>query len=662
MKKRVLLFFVLIFTLILAYNVSAQIIIINETEEKVSALKFVELSGDLAENELNIVGSGQILSGNNVKVYLFGPASDILVENIMVNGVSAPVSFDNRGYFFIVNDGSFTFHGKLKIRTIGQVNLQVPGPLNKLTFDMKHGYAIGGDRYGLFNENIILQRSQEVAKLIDGKFRYSFADRNEFYYIISYKAFGSTLGREIIPLRNNEQISSVTGAIKWEQKGSQLILDLKSDTATVSIRGLFDSNNIKIPLSKGKHKVLLESDPEQKLSISTSATEQDLSEAGIPSTYNNARAFLATYHDTFTITLKRLDVLPSLAASVSLATNRVAITKKGSVLGELSYRYANTGVDYVEMDVPGTPLYASTGNSAVKLTKEDKLMLTLPKTGSSGGGRLEVVYFETKTPLKFIDIIDIPLAKTDLPITTQTTSVYLPGEYFVIETLGAKGGSELPSLQNILLLVLVLGAFGYFILKDKKFVSAYIIFAAGLLMFDLKLFLLLIVISSVVLMKKYVTDRQTKGFIKWAFVGAGILVVLGIIVFVAVMFMGSLGTSKGISHYEVGSDYAMIEKGAAVPQFRNTQVIGEGDGSITVPTKKGVFPVKLELPRLGKTISVTNNLVTKENPVEIKIIIIAHWLKYIIYAIALIAGIFCQKTYKSSKTINKTTIQKKPLL
>jgi len=634
-----------------AQAAAAQIVVIKDTDDDAYSLEQVRLSGDLEQNLLKITGSGEVISGDTVRIYLFGPTEDILVDNIIVNSQTAPVSFDKRGYYFVAEKGRFIFNGILRIRTIGQIKLQVPGPINELNFDLQHGYVVGGDRFGLYDNSVVIQRSEQVAKMAEGKFRFSFAERNEFYYVLSYRAFGSTLGRETVELRNGEQISSVVGALKWEQSGNELILDLMSDTATVSVSGYFTAETLRIPFKEGRHRVVLESDPEKKLSIYTSATEVDVSEGGMPVTYGNARAFLATYYDSFQTSIQDLEVLPSLAASVSRADMTVAITEKGSVLGELSYQYANTGVDYIELNAPGTPLYAAAGYQPVKLTKGDKLMLSLPKTGSSGGGKLALVYFETIRPLRFIDIVTVPLASTELPITQQSTSIYLPGNYIVLETFGAKGGSELPPAKSIIMFLLIFGALAFFVLGSRKFVLSYILFAFGLLLFDTRLLWLLVAASIVLIIKRYVRWKEGKAFIKWMLAGAGIFVLIVIVVFfITAVGESGMMTSSSRGSYEMAADYAMFEENAVAPQFKGMVTLAEGeDGAITVPTRKGVLPVRMEIPNLGKRLSVTSHLVTKENPLSLKLLIVASWLKYVLYIAALLSGGICIKTYRKAR-------------
>jgi len=646
MNRKYYLPFVIISILFLSSFVSStQIIVINETEERVYAIEQVTLSGDLSKNLLKIHGTGEVIEGKNVKIYLFGPASDVLVSDLMVNGKKAPVSFDESGYFFIADGGEFEFQGSLEIRTIGQIRLFVRGPVNKISFNLKNGYAIDGDRFGVYKKEIIIQRAEKISMLIDGSFRYTYAEKDEFLYIINFKAFGGSLGNYVLDLPNNEVVTSVKGAVKWEQKGNRLILDLESDKASVSIRGFFNSKSLRIPLKEDRHHVLIESDPEKKISISTTAEEIDLKESTIKPQYSNARAFLSSARDVFQITIKRLDVLPSLAASVSTSTNRIAITEKGSILGELNYRYSNTGMDYIEIDVEGTPLYASTERRAVKLTKEEKLLLSFPKGEHRN---FDLVYFTTRDPLKPIDMIEIPIAKSDLPITTATTSIYLPKEYIVLETFGVSGGSELPPFESALLFIILVGLIASILKREKKFILYYLIFSTGLFYFNLGLFLLFIAFSIILIVKRYVPKKPQ---VKWILAGAALLIAIFIVLFVAFIFIWQLGVfapARGPPTIGVGADYAMIEK-AEVPVPKGMQRIGEGEGAITVPTRKGVLPVKLELPRLGKTITVTNHLVTKENQISLKVLVIAGWFKYVLYLIALFAGILTYKVYKKGE-------------
>ena len=134
------------------------------------------------------------------------------------------------------------------------------------------------------------------------------------------------------------------------------------------------------------------------------------------------------------------------------------------------------------------------------------------------------------------------------------------------------------------------------------------------------------------------------------------MIAIGILFVVALVVVWQLGVfNMGGASYaatrEYGADYANVEKAASAPSFRDVvQLGGRDEGGITVPVRKGVYPVKLEIPSLGKTISVTNYLVTKENPIELKVLVVASYLRFILYAVSAWACMMGYRAYKEART------------
>lgn len=644
------IFIVLIIFLMTVAFASGEILIINDTVKDFYSLELVHVSGDLDKDSLNIIGSGEIISGKNVKVYLLGPGKDIVVKDVSLLGKDVPVSFDDKGYFIVVPEvGKFSFTGKLVLKKVGQIQLYVRGPINELTFDLEHGYPVNGNKYGVYDELVTIQRSEKTSTLVEGNFKYTYADLNTFHYLINLKSFGGTLGGYNLILKNAETVQSVTGVLDWKQEGNTLVLELESDNAYVNVNGIFDSRNLKIPLSEGVNKVIIESDAEKKISITTGAKELDLGEAGIGTMFPNARVFMAKPYDVFNIFVKQLDLMPSLAATVNSAKNTIAITKEGSVVGNLEYRYSNTGVDYIEIDAPGTPLYASTQSGAVKLTKDDKFLLAFPK---SSNGRLEMVYFDTVDKLGAFEVINVPLAKTDLPVTTQTTQIYLPKEYYLLGTIGATGGSELPDIKSIIIFSLLVGGLAFLFIRKVNFSLLFTVFAAGLMYFSKVLFFMLLAVVVILIIKKYISKK-----VKWGYflVAGGILLVIGFIVMIGIFGVQTISKSGSVNMMDYEMNDAVMEELVRAPNMKSLTVVGDDKGgAISVPTRTGVLPVKLQLPSLGNQVTVTNYLVTKENPVELKIVLISRWMFIVSYIIALVAGLLCFRIYKKQKLEDKS--------
>ena len=85
MKKLLLVLCVLCAALLIAQAVpAATIIVLNETEPPVVSLERVTVAGDIEANTLAVAGSGEVLSGEMAKVYLFGPSEDIVIKDIAV--------------------------------------------------------------------------------------------------------------------------------------------------------------------------------------------------------------------------------------------------------------------------------------------------------------------------------------------------------------------------------------------------------------------------------------------------------------------------------------------------------------------------------------------------------------------------------------------------
>ena len=81
---------------------------------------------------------------------------------------------------------------------------------------------------------------------------------------------------------------------------------------------------------------------------------------------------------------------------------------------------------------------------------------------------------------------------------------------------------------------------------------------------------------------------------------------------------------------------------AMAPAMAGMARVGEGEGAITVPTETGLLPVKFEIPSMGKSVSVTNYLVTLENPVSLTMLIFDSRIKYAYYLLTLF---FLNKLY-----------------
>ncbi len=175
----------------------------------------------------------------------------------------------------------------------------------------------------------------------------------------------------------------------------------------------------------------------------------------------------------------------------------------------------------------------------------------------------------------------------------------------------------------------------------------YAIASIGLAVFNPLLFILLIIISILVVARRYV-HKDMNIFTMLA--GGVLLLLLLAAVFIGFTFLWQVGTYSPMTSSTdtngYSPNYAQVSETSADNIMHNYKSIGGGEGSITVPTREGVLPVKLDIPTMGKTVSLTSYLVTKENPLSIKVLIIAEWFKYVLYIVSACAFAAAYKAYQ----------------
>ncbi len=624
-------------------SLSLKILIVNETYEFYpSGISDFIVKGDMSEGILDFSLHGYTLGEGKAKVYLIGPASKVLVKDVSVNGKSATVFFDSSGYYFVTEEKEFSATGKIILKGGTSTSIIFPGPVNHLKFELENGYAVGGQEYfGVVNRSVTLQKSLYKHVVIsEGFARFTWENDVSFTYRIDITSFGGTIGRYILYLKNGEMISSVSitgeggsGTENWQVSGNMLILDLPIEKATVIIQGKLSCGEcseitLKNPFS-AQAKILLEAEPEKELGISTSAQELDISEAPFTPKYPNGRVFLLYEDDKISISVKELEKLPSLAATVDQTSYKMALTQDGAWLIETNYRYKNSGLDYIEITVPGTPLYAEAAGKILRLTvKNGKLYLAFPKSFYSNS--LSFLYFASRSWIKPLDVIELPLPTTQIPQTTATARVYLPQNYYILAVIGGdRIYSEIPSIEFLLVFFVVVGLFALMFTRNRKEIVFYYIISISAYMFSTTLFFFWLGLTAF----PYIKRNLPKGFGKTMLKIVLILLGVGAILLAMLGFFSILAGARYAAYESPVYEQKAVRMKEIVPLIEKTSVrIGEKEGGkITVQLKKGVNPVKMEIPTTGKVVTITKTLVSVERPFKAYIIAITSWIKYVIY-------------------------------
>jgi hypothetical protein len=241
------------------------------------------------------------------------------------------------------------------------------------------------------------------------------------------------------------------------------------------------------------------------------------------------------------------------------------------------------------------------------------------------------------------------IANTDLIVTETDTYVILPKDYVVLWMFSNyKGGgrAELPSLEASLIFIIIFGGIGYMIKQRIGYSVLYLTYSTGLYYFSWLLLSISLIASIILVVRKHISEKS----VKWMLAGAALLIVLCLVVvalfgMIGLFSMGGAAPSKAVY---VEADYDKVQEAetpVAPAMAKSLSILGRGEGAITVPTREGVLPVRLELPALGKTIMVKSHLVHMEEPLKVSVLVVAAWFKYVLYLISLAAGIQCIREY-----------------
>jgi hypothetical protein len=151
---------------------------------------------------------------------------------------------------------------------------------------------------------------------------------------------------------------------------------------------------------------------------------------------------------------------------------------------------------------------------------------------------------------------------------------------------------------------------------------------------------LFIIMALVVVMK-----RNFDASMKWLLI-AGVVAIITVLLGVAFLgVFGMMSKENSLSKpMTLDADYANIqEMPASKAMEKSMEVLGSGEGAINVPVREGILPVRFELPALGKSITMKSHLINKDEPLRVGVLIASTWLKFLAYAISLVAGVLCTR-------------------
>ena len=562
---------------------------------------------------------GTVRADEDQKIPLFGPPSQIRLDDLSMEGGRPTVTFDNERYYLLTHAKSFTLRGKL---TLGSDQmLSVIGPLLALDAPLTKGRLVEGDKLSGLSATVLHfdpmtegSGNQPAKPRQPPVFRLSRSVRfgTETSFVYRLVASQTTdLGTIKLPLAFGEKVQDVQGSTGWQAEGKELTLPTTGKEAEITISGsLPPSPGLGPPLvfktdeRSAYEWWMIEADPEHRVAVGGEGKLVETTQSPIPATMPGSRVYLVQRNQQIEVDAKSLvrgDVLAAVAR-----TNRrfVAITGTGELISDETIAFDNNGLEHLMVTPAGKAMYLSTDSAAQRIlhTEAGASEVLVPirpgshilRVQSLGDVRLWPIAGALKVPSS-----NYPIATSSMEVT-----VGLPEHVHPIAVLGGDHARWAFSRGDLLAAALgiAVACFGFRTRKTRALGAAVM---AGLWFVSREGYVFagggLFVVGGVFLASRFI--RGTK-----------LLVATGGILIVA-LFGGRFALTDGTMSEPARE---MFVEHPSIPSPEVTHAAVAADGSLD--TKAGITPVSLSIPTSERYVQSSRQLVTKERPFAMRIV------------------------------------------
>ena len=192
---------------------------------------------------------GSVLFDGPVKVPLFGPSSEVRLDDLTLDGARPGVGFEGDHYYLLfTSPRPFTLKGTLTLSN--DQLLTVTGPLVSLDAQLTQGRLVEGAALSglsgttLHFDPMTPESESEAESRTPKTFRLARSLRIAKEVGFTYRLVMSQatpLGTVRLPLLHGEKVQEVTGAAGWTTNGHDLTLPTNGKSAEITITGVFTS-------------------------------------------------------------------------------------------------------------------------------------------------------------------------------------------------------------------------------------------------------------------------------------------------------------------------------------------------------------------------------------------------------------------------------------
>ena len=572
---------------------------------------------------------GTVRANEDQKIPLFGPPSQVRLDDLSMDGGRPTVTFDSERYYLITKAKTFTLRGKMTLGSDQMIS--VIGPLLSLDAPLTKGRLVEGEKLSGLSATVLhfdpmTEDANQPAKPRQPPvFRLSRSVRfgTETSFVYRLVASQTTdLGIIKLPLAFGEKVQDVQGSTGWQVDGKEVTLPTTGKEAEITISG-------SLPQSAGGERSergatgatpltfktddrsayewwMIESDPEHRVAVGGEGKLVETSQSPIPATMPGSRVYLVQRNQQIEVdarSLVRGDVLAAVAR-----TNRrfVAITGTGELISDESIAFDNNGLEHLMLAPAGKAMYLSTDGAAQRILHTEAGASEVLVPIRPGSHTLRVQSLADVKLWAIAGALKIPASNYPIATSSMEVTVGLPETVHPIAVLGGDRARWAFSRGDLMALALGMGVacFGFRTRKTRA-------------------------LGAVVLAGLWFVSRE--GFV---FASGGLFVV-GLVFLASRFIRGSrlLIASGGIMIAALfGGRWALTEAGAGepsremfvehpqVPAPETTHAAVAPDGSLD--TKAGITPVSLSIPTSERYVQSSRQLVTKERPFAMRIVYI----------------------------------------
>jgi hypothetical protein len=572
---------------------------------------------------------GTVRANEDQKIPLFGPPSQLRLDDLSMDGGRPTVTFDNDRYYLITRAKSFTLRGRMTLGSDQMIS--IVGPLLSLDAPLTKGRLVEGEKLSGLSSTVLHFDPMTEDKSTTAKprqppvFRLSrsirFGSETSFVYRL-VASHTSDLGTMKLPLVFGEKVQDVQGSKDWQVEGKELTLPTTGKEAEITISGSLPASAIGAPPLTFKTDErsayewwMIEADPEHRVAVGGEGKLVETTQSPIPATMPGSRVYLVQRNQQIEVDAKSLVRGDVLAAVARMNRRFVAITGTGEMISDEAINFDNNGLEHLMVAPAGKAMYLSTDGAAQRILHTEVGASDVLVPIRPGSHTLRVQSLAEVRLWPIAGAVKVPASNYPIATSSMEVTVGLPETVHPIAVLGGDRTRWAFSRGDLLALALgvAVACFGFRTNKTRALGAAV---TAGLWFVSREGFVFasggLFVVGAIFLASRFI--RGTRLLIA----SGGILV--------AALFGGrwALTDATGYEHNSSPTATAwtpqkeMFVDHPQLPSPEITHAAVAADGSLD--TKAGITPVSLSLPTSEHYVQSSRQLVTKERPFAMRIV------------------------------------------